>query len=160
MNTRYTTDAFSYLFGSILTVTKSDLYITVVITVLTVISMFKCWSFWAYTTFDPELAEIDRHNVSRYNYLLSGLISITIVVSIKLVGIILIAAFLVIPAAASHLISKSFANLTRLSIIIGILSAILGLPASYWLDLPSGATIILIQSFVFSVLFAYTKIRR
>lgn len=160
MNTRYTADAFSYLFGSILAVNTSDIYFTAVLAVFAIISIFKCWDRWAYATFDSELARTDRHNVTKYNYLLSVLISVTIVVAIKLIGIILIAAFLVIPAAAARLVSKSFSGMTLLSVIIGILSSIIGLPASFWLDLPSGATIILTQAMIFFILFLVSKIKK
>jgi zinc transport system permease protein len=160
LNTRYTSDAFSYLFGSILTVTMHDLYLSGGLAVLTVFTFYKCWSRWAYATFDSELARTDRHKVSQYNYLLSILISITIVISIKLVGIILIAAFLVIPAAASRLISRSFSSMTFIAIIIGVISTILGLPASFWLDLPSGATIILLQALIFLVAFLISKLQK
>jgi len=159
LNSRYTADAFSYLFGSILTVTVNDLYLTGGLALLTVITIFKCWSSWSYATFDQELARTDRHNVSRYNYLLSILISLTIVIAIKLVGIILIAAFLVIPAAASRLVSKSYSGMTVIAVIIGVLSTIIGLPLSFWLDLPSGATIILTQSLIFLLFFIVYKLR-
>jgi zinc transport system permease protein len=77
------------------------------------------------------------------------LISITIVVSIKIVGIVLIASFLVIPAAASRLISNTFLKMTIRAVIFGVFSSVAGLWASYFLDLPSGATIILIQAIIF-----------
>ncbi len=160
LNTRYTADAFSYLFGSILTVTKTDLYMTGALSLVTIITIFKCWSRWAYATFDSELAKTDRQNVSRYNYLLSILISVTIVVAIKLVGIILIAAFLVIPAACSRLVSKSFAGMTIIAIVIGIFSTVAGLPISFWLDLPSGATIILTQAAFFLLLVIISRFKR
>lgn len=159
LNTRYTADAFSYLFGSILTVTYTDLYLTIGLTVLTIITIFNCWSRWAYATFDQELAKTDRHKVNKYNYLLSVLISITIVVAIKLVGIILIAAFLVIPAAAARLISGTFLKMTITAIIIGVMSSVIGLPASFWLDLPSGATIILSQAIIFLSFFIVKKLK-
>jgi zinc transport system permease protein len=126
---------------------------------LTIITIFKCWNRWAYATFDQELAKTDRHNVGRYNYLLSILISLTIVIAIKLVGIILIAAFLVIPAAASRLVSRSFSGMTVIAIILGVSSTIIGLPLSFWLDLPSGATIILTQAILFLLSLIMSKVR-
>jgi zinc transport system permease protein len=159
LNSKYTADAFSYLFGSILTVTTKDLYLTGGLAALTIITIFKCWNRWAYATFDQELAKTDRHNVERYNYLLSILISLTIVIAIKLVGIILIAAFLVIPAAASRLVSRSFSGMTVIAIIFGVSSTIIGLPLSFWLDLPSGATIILTQAILFLFSLIVSKVR-
>ncbi len=154
----YTSDAFTYLFGSILAVTKTDLKITASVVVLTLLTL-PLWKRWAYVSFDRELAETDHLAVNRDDYLLSILIAITVVVTIKVVGIVLIAAFLVIPAATSRLLSITFRRMTVLSIIIGVISAFIGLWLSYYLDVPSGATIILLQAFLFflSMLFKSFK---
>ena len=150
----FTADAFGYLFGSILSVKTTDLIISLILAFLTILTMFGCWQRWAYATFDVELAAADRLPVERDNYILSILIAASIVISIKLVGIMLIAAYLVIPAASARLISKTFFIMTIVSIIIGIISSILGLIISIIADIPSGAAIILVQSllFIFSLL--------
>ena len=145
----YSVDAFNYLFGSILAVNQTDLYLCIILAVITIVIIFLYWSKWAYATFDPELASGDRQNVSKDNYILSILIAVTIVVSIKLVGIVLIAAFLVIPAASARLISTTFFRMTIISIIFGISSSFIGLLISFWIDIPSGATIILVQALMF-----------
>ena len=136
MKREYTSDAFTYLFGSILAISVSDLWITAAIVLVTLL----CWPFWkrwAYASFDRELALTDRLRVVRDDYFLSVLIALTIVVAIKVVGIVLIAAFLVIPAS----------------------SAIIGLFSSYYLDIPSGATIILLQALIFFiVMLSFPKI--
>lgn len=145
---QYTSDAFTYLFGSILSVSMTDVFITGLILLVTV-SLFPFWKRWAYSSFDRELAKADRIPVELDDYILSVMIAVTVVVSLKLVGIVLIAAFLVIPPAAARLMSRSFRRMTIVSITIGILTAIAGLWFSYFLDLPSGATIILLQAVVF-----------
>jgi zinc transport system permease protein len=71
----------------------------------------------------------------------------------------LIAAFLVIPAAAARLLSKSFSRMTIVSVVIGIFSAIAGLWASYFLDVPSGAAIILLQAFVFFISMMFSSLK-
>ncbi|MDZ7336713.1 MAG: metal ABC transporter permease [candidate division KSB1 bacterium] len=144
----YTTDAFTYLFGSILAVTRIDIEITAGVVFITLLT-FPLWRRWAYASFDRELAETDHLAVKRDDYFLSVLIAITVVVAIKVVGIVLIAAFLVIPAATSRLISRTFRRMTLLSVIIGMISAFAGLLLSYYLDVPSGATIILLQAILF-----------
>lgn len=146
----YTADAFTYLFGSILAVTWTDIGITALIAAIT--GLFSSsWKRWAYTSFDRELAQSDHLPVRRDDYILSMLVAITIVVSIKVVGIVLIAAFLVIPAATARIVSTTFRRMTILSVVLGMLSAIMGLWISYYLDLPSGATIILLQALLFFV---------
>jgi zinc transport system permease protein len=153
----YSVDAFSYLFGSILLVQKSDLLSALALALITIGLSFKYWKRWAYSTFDPELAAADRHKISYDDYLLSILIAVTIVLSIKLVGIVLIAAFLVIPAASARLISKRFFSMTVNSIIIGVAATVVGLFLSLLLDLPSGAIIIMTQATVFFILVLVTK---
>ena len=153
----FTTDAFAYLFGSIISVTTTDLYISLGLLILTIITIFTHWSRWAYATFDTELASSDRLPVARDNYSLSALIALAVVVSVKLVGIVLISAFLVLPSASSRLITRTFFSMTVLSIIFGIFSSILGLILSVALDIPSGATIILTQALIFFIALAISK---
>lgn len=159
-NQSYSADAFSYLFGSVLTVYVSDLIIGLLLIVITILTFFGLWSRWAYSTFDSDLAKSDRINVVRDDYILSVLISIAIVISIKIVGIVLIAAYLVIPPATARLLSKTFIKMTILSVIIGVITSIIGLLISYQLDLPSGATIILTQSLVFIISIFISKLNR
>ena len=144
----YGTDAFAYLFGSILAVSSMDLIVTSVVTLLAV-ALFPLWSRWAYATFDPELARADHLPLKRHDYKLSVLLAVTVVVAVKVVGILLVAAFLVIPAATARLVSRRFIRMTGAAVVFGVASAVLGLFLSYMLDIPSGATIILLQALVF-----------
>lgn len=153
---QYTSDAFNYLFGSILSVTVTDIVVPFVLILITLL-LFPFWKRWAYSSFDRELAQADRIPVQLDDYLLSVLIAVTIVVSIKVVGIVLIAAFLVIPPAASRLMNNSFSKMTAVSIIIGISTALAGLWISYYMNIPSGATIILLQATVFFIVMVFRK---
>jgi zinc transport system permease protein len=145
---QYSSDAFNYLFGSILSVALLDIIVPIILIIITLL-LFPFWKRWAYSSFDRELAQADRIPVQFDDYLLSILIAVTIVVSIKVVGIVLIAAFLVIPPAASRLLNNSFSKMTVVSIIIGVSTALIGLWISYYMNVPSGATIILLQATVF-----------
>ena len=144
----YSADAFSYLFGSILAITSTDLWVTAVVVALALLAQ-PLWGRWAYATFDRELAISDRVPVILDEYLLGVLMAVTIVVAVKVVGIVLISAFLVIPAAAARLVVRRFATMTWLSIVFGLTSAVTGLWGSYQLDLPSGATIVALQAIIF-----------
>ena len=144
----YTADAMNYLFGSILAVSAADLWITAAVAVAA-LAAWPLWGSWAFATFDRELALADRLAVRRHDYALSVLIAVTVVVAVKVVGIVLISAFLVIPAAAARLVARSFAAMTAISVAIGIACGQAGVWASYYLDLPTGATIILVQAVVF-----------
>jgi len=143
-----TTDAYSYLFGSILSVSEADLYITI----LLVLFSFTTWPMWgklAYASLDPEMARAEKVPVRRDDYLLSVVLSVSIVVSIKIVGIILIASFLVIPAASARMISTTFRGMTLFSVLFGVVGSTFGLLLSYAADIPGGASIVLLQSVFF-----------
>ncbi len=150
MKKDYSTDAFAYLFGSILSVTNADLIITAILSVVVIVVFKLFWSSWAYSAFDRDLAESDRINVRRDEYIFSMLLSLVIVISIKLVGIVLISSFLVIPAATAKLISDTFYKMTINAVIIGVISSLCGLLLSILFDMPSGAIIILSQATVFA----------
>lgn len=152
----YSADAFAYLFGSILAVTEADLWVTAAVA-LVVIALFPLWSRWAYATFDPELSKADGIHVPRDDVILSVLLAVTVVVAVKVVGILLVAAFLVIPAAAARLMSTTFIRMTIVAVITGVVSAVAGLMCSYWLDIPSGATIILVQAAIFCLTAAISR---
>ena len=147
----YQTDAWHWLFGSILGVGRQDLAIIAGVTLLSLSAFGLLWGRLAYATFDAELAQTDGVRVGWLEYLLFGLAAVIIVTSVKVVGVILIAAYLVIPAASARLVSRSLFQMTLLSVAIGLLSTALGLVLSYFLDVPSGSTIILTQALVFVV---------
>ncbi len=155
----YTTDAFTVLFGSILAVSWTDVAAAGVVLLVTLATL-PLWGRWAYATFDREAALADRLPVRRDDYLLSVLLAVAVVVSAKVVGIVLISAFLVIPAAAARLASRRFRSMTLLSVTLGAASALLGLGASYALDWPSGATIILVQCLAFGLCLAAGLLRK
>ena len=146
----YTADAFAYLFGSILAVRASDLWMMGGLTLVTVLAA-PLWGRWAYATFDRDLARADRVPVVMDDYLLVTLLAVTVVAAVKVVGIILAAAFLVIPAATARLLASTFRMMTGLAMGVGVITAIGGLLASYGLDVPSGATIILAQAGLFLI---------
>jgi zinc transport system permease protein len=143
-------DAVAYLFGSILTVTQTDLWVMALVA-LGVALLAPIWRYWAYATFDRELALADRQPVMLYDYLLSALIALVVVVSVKVVGIVLIAAFIVIPAATARLLCRTFGAMTLLAMAIGVLSVLPGLAASYTLDVPAGSAIVLVQALLFGL---------
>jgi zinc transport system permease protein len=153
MKRGFTGDAWGFLFGDILAVRARDLWVAGGVVLLS-LGTLPLWGRWAYATFDRELAEADGVRVERDDYLLSVAVAVTVVVAVKVVGIVLIAAYLVIPAATARLLTRTFASMTVVSIAFGVVSAVAGLLASAATDLPSGATIILVQSGLFFIALA------
>jgi zinc transport system permease protein len=149
----YSADAMTYLFGSIVSVTRTDLWASAAALLAAALST-PLWGRWAYASFDRESALADGLRVRRDDLLLYCLIAATIVVAVKVVGIVLLSAFLVIPAAAARLVSRRLATMTLVACGLGVGSALTGLLASYVLDLPSGAAIILTQCVAFGMAYA------
>ena len=147
----YSGEAFQYLFGSLITVQWVDIVAASVLVVLSIAS-FPLWGRWAYATFDEELAQADHVRTSRDEYVLTFLIAATIVVTMKLVGLVLASSFLVIPAASARIISGSFAGMTVASIAIAIGTVLAGLTAAFYIDMPSGAAIVMLQAGVFALI--------
>ncbi|MCD6553677.1 MAG: metal ABC transporter permease [Anaerolineae bacterium] len=147
----YNVDLFGYLFGSILAVTPQDVWVTIGLgaAVLGVVGLlFKELLF---ITFDPEMAEVTGVPAGKLYFLLLSLIAVTVVVSIKVVGIILVSALIVTPAAAAYQLTEDFRRMMALSVVFGVGSTVGGLLLSYWLNTASGATIVLLATLAFFV---------
>lgn len=155
----YTVDAWTWLFGSILGVSRTDITIIISVTLLSLGLIAGLWGRLAYATFDEELAATDGVPVGRLEYLLLALAAVIIVVSVRVVGVILMAAYLVIPAAAARLLARSLFGMTLLSLSLGVLSTLLGLYASFVLDVPSGSTIVLTQAVLFILAALTARVR-
>ncbi len=139
----YAPNLMTYLFGSILTVGKSDLYIMLVITGLVILFFGLFFQHVLAVSFDPEFARTRGLPVQLFNYLLIVLVALTIVFLIRVVGIILVISLLTIPPSLANMISYKFKNMIFISILVALAGSICGLFLSYAYDIPSGATIIL-----------------
>jgi ABC-type Mn2+/Zn2+ transport system permease subunit len=113
-----------------------------------------------FTTFDPEVAEVSGVNIARVDAILMLLLSLAILASMKVLGVTLIAAALVIPPVAARLLTNSFKRMLVLSTAIGALSGFVGMYLSYFLDVSSGATIVLVNFVAFASVYAVTGVKR
>lgn len=154
----YPPDINSYLFGNILSVSKSDLLIMLIMTVIVIVSALVFFNYWKVYLFDEEFAKILGLKTNLFNYVLLILIALTIVVLIRVAGIILVIALLSAPAAISALFSKKFKNRMLLSILIGIIFSFCGIWISYELNVSSGATIIILLTVIYFILTAVFSI--
>jgi zinc transport system permease protein len=156
----YTSNLFSYLFGSILSITRSDIYLIVVYCAVVVLFIAAFFKQLLAVSFNEEVARVNGIPVDALHYLLLVLVAIAIVASIKLVGIVLVSALLVLPAATAYQLAQTYRKVLALSVISGIVSLVVGLVVSYALDLPSGATIVLCACILFAGCFAFSPRRR
>jgi ABC-type Mn2+/Zn2+ transport system permease subunit len=153
---QYTTDLFGYLFGDVLSITAIDLWTigTLGLVVLVLITTF--YRQLLFVAFDPTVAAASGVPTRALEYLLLALLGVTIVTAIQAVGIVLVVALLVTPAATAYLLTKRFHHMMLASVALGGLSALLGIYLSYYLDLASGAAIILVATALFFVTLAIT----
>jgi manganese/iron transport system permease protein len=145
----YVGDLFGFLFGEVLGIGPADLLGLVGLAALVLAVVAVLWKELLYSTFDPLGAAASGLPVARLDYLLLALIAVTIVVSLQTVGIILVVAMLVTPAATAQLLSRSFGRLVGIAALIGVACPIFGLYLSYWINSASGATIVLVESAAF-----------
>ena len=154
----FNVDLFSYLFGNILAISTGEAILSVVLSliVLSVISLFYWHLFSA--TFDEEYAKTTGVKTGFINILLTVLTAITVVLSVKVVGIMLVSALLILPAITALQISRKFKSAIIIGGLLALLSVIFGIIISFVLDLPPGATIVLLNAFFFGVSVLYKKV--
>ena len=147
------------LLGQVTSTSVSDLYTTLFLTTFVLAVMCLLYKQMIFTGFDYEGATVIGLKAGIIDYILLGLLSIVIVVTLQAVGIILVVGMLITPAAAASLITNRFWKLVIVGIIFGVISAIGGLYASYYLDLPSGPSIAMISTIIFCGSFAKKQLR-
>jgi manganese/iron transport system permease protein len=151
----YVADLFGFLLGNVLAIGTADLVALLVLGTGVVLVVALLWKELLYATFDPLGAAASGIKVDRLEYLFLALVALTIVVSLQAVGIILVVAMLITPAATAQLLTVRFTRLMVTAALIGILSSVVGLYLSYWLDVASGATIVLVQTAAFLFVLAF-----
>ena len=154
----YVGDLFHFLFGDVLGISFADLISLAVLASLLLLIVWVLWKELLFATFDPLGAGAAGLPVRRLDDLLLILIAVTIVVSLQAVGIVLVVAMITTPAATAQLLVKRFGQMIALAALIGVTSSIVGLYVSYALDIASGASIVLTETFAFLVALLITSI--
>lgn len=145
-------DLPSFLFGSILTVGTSDLVLLTVVTTVVAAVFTLLYSTIVSIAFDPTFARSQRLPVDTVEYVMMGLIAVTIVSTLRLVGIVLAISLLTVPQMTANLFTYSFRRIIFLSIVIGWVDCLAGLFISYWFNVPSGASIIFASIIIYALL--------
>jgi manganese/iron transport system permease protein/iron/zinc/copper transport system permease protein len=147
------------LFGSVLGVETADIIAVSVVAIATVVIIFALYRHFLFATFDPEVAQTSGVRVAVIEALLMGMLSLTILVTMRVIGTLLISALLVIPASVARMTTNSFARMLWISPAVGAFSALTGMYLSYHLDTSASATIILVGTVLFICVYAFTGIR-
>ena len=155
----YAVDLSHILFGNVLGVSKGDLWLTAGVGLLVFTVMALSYRPFLLISFDPVLAATLRLRVEFFRTLLLVLLALTIVVSIQTVGVGLAAAMLVTPGATAYLLTRRLPSMMALSGLIGAVSSVIGLYASYYLNVASGAAVVLTATLLFLLAFLFAPQR-
>jgi ABC-type Mn2+/Zn2+ transport system permease subunit len=155
----YNVDLFGYLFGNILAITEGEVLLSLFVAILVVGVMMLFLKEIFLTTFNEEIARVSGIHVRAINILFLLVLSVSIVISIKIVGIILISALLVIPGATAQLFAKNLYIMIAISCGVALLSTVLGLLISYEFDIAPGGSIVLTATTLFLISLFFKKRR-
>jgi manganese/iron transport system permease protein len=147
----YVSDLFSYLLGNVLGITFADIVQVAILGAIVLLIVAILRKELLYASFDPAGAAASGLPVHALDYLLLGLVGVTIVVSIQAVGIIMVVAMLVTPAATGQLLVDRFWDLVKVAIAVSLIAAISGLYLSFYLNVASGASIVLVETLIFGL---------
>jgi len=153
----YNVDLFSYLFGSILSISNTEVITSIVLSVIVMLMVLLFYNELASITFDEEMAKVSGIKTRRINEILVVLTALTVVLAMKVVGIMLVSALLILPASAALQTAKSFKATIITAGAIAVFSVISGIWISFAANLPSGGTIIIINFIIFMLMFGYSK---
>ncbi len=156
----FTIDLFGYLFGSITTVLPKDIWIITILGALIIITIKLLYKELFYIAFDEVSAKLAGIPVGYINIMFIVLIASTITLSMRIVGILLVSSLMILPVATSLQLAKSFKHATLLSIIFAEIAIIAGIFISYYLELASGGTIVLISVLILLLVLGVKKVNK
>jgi zinc transport system permease protein len=155
----FNVDLFGYLFGSLLSVTLQDLIRIIIASIVVLVVVWMLYKELLYLSFDEEGAKVSGISSRLVNISFSILIALVISISMQIVGILLVSALISLPAAAALQLSKSFKQAIFYAIVFGEISVITGLFVSYYLNLASGGTIVLIAVLLLGIILGLKRLR-
>jgi manganese/iron transport system permease protein/iron/zinc/copper transport system permease protein len=156
---RFARDFEAALFGNILGVTPTDVLIVGGVTLAVVALVFFTYRRLLFTTFDPEVAEASGVDTGKIDALIALILAATIVTTMNFLGVLLIAAALVVPAVVARMLTDSFSKMLWLSTAFGAVSGLVGMYLSWFLNIASGPAIVLTASALFVLVYAFTGAR-
>lgn len=154
---QFQSDLLGYLFGNILAVTPADLWLLGSMGALVLLAVVLLFKELLFVAFDAEVAEASGLPVQLLHHFLLTALALTVVVAMRVVGLVLVEALLVIPAAAAYQLAPGYSSMLALSVVFAVAGTIGGLVCSYYWNVPAGATIVLVLAAFFA--FALTARR-
>lgn len=160
MTTGMTTDVSSYMFGSILAMSREDVVLSAVLSVVVLILFLVCYNKIFAVTFDENFAKATGVNVGFYNVVIAVLTAVTIVLGMRMMGAMLISSLIIFPCLSSMRVFKSFGSVVVSSGILSVLCFIIGMAASYQFSTPAGASVVVVNLLVFILFMAWQSLGR
>ena len=159
LTTGLSTDIYSYMFGSILAMSKDDVVVSGLLSVIVIIMFVVCYHKIFAVTFDENFSKATGVKVGMYNTLISIFTAITIVVGIKMMGAMLISSLIVFPSLTSMRIFKSFKSVTICSAILSVVNFTIGLICSYGFSIPAGASVVVANLIMYIIFAIVAKVK-
>lgn len=157
---RFSVELFSYLFGNILAIGQGEVWISAVLTMVVVLTVTLNYHDLVAITFDRELALTSGVPVQSLDFILAVLSAVTVVLAMKVVGLLLVAALIVIPAATALQVAGNFRMAIIWSCAMGMFSVLAGLAMSYYMDIPSSGSIVLLEAVLFGLVWIMARFLR
>ena len=155
----FNVDLFSYLFGEILAIDTPEVWLSIILAATVVSMVYFNYNKLLYITFDWESAKASGIKVKRLDMMIAVLTAVTVVMGMKVVGIILVSALLVIPAASGLLVAKNFKRAIMIAVINALISVVIGLTLSFHLNIPASGALVLMSFLIFGIMMIFKKYR-
>ncbi|MEO7912213.1 MAG: metal ABC transporter permease [Roseiflexaceae bacterium] len=157
---RFTRSFDAALFGNVLGVSQQDVLVVAGVTLMVAVIIFFCYKQLLFTTFDADVAQVYGVRTAWVDTLFALILAAALIASMQILGVTLIAAALVVPAITARLLTDSFNRMIVLSTVLGAATGFAGMYISYYVDVASGASIVLLQATIFGIALAITSLRR
>lgn len=154
----FNVDLSSYLFGSILLIKNSEVILSLLLTIVIIVTIFSSYQDLFVLSYDEEYGEAIGISVKKYNYILSVLVALTVSFGIRIVGTMLISSLIIFPTVSALQLARSFKATIIYAVLISVVSIVLGVIVSYYGNFPTGATIVIVNGFIFIVSYIKTRV--
>jgi zinc transport system permease protein len=156
----FNADLFGYLFGNILAISRQEVIVSVLLSVAVILVIFFFYHDLVAITFDEECATVSGIQTQAISKVLVVLTALTVVLAMKVAGIMLVSALLILPAVTALQVAKSFRTTLVISALVALVSVLAGITVSFFLNIPTGSTIVLVSFSFFLAAFLYKSIRK
>lgn len=160
VTTGLSTDVYSYMFGSILAMSKEDVTVSVCLSIVVIIMFVFFYHKIFAVTFDESFSKATGVKVGTYNTLISVFTAVTVVIGIKMMGAMLISSLIIFPALTSMRVFKSFLSVTVCSAVLAVINFTIGLVCSYIFSIPAGASIVVVNLAVFILFNIFSMVQK